>query len=293
MIGKASVALAYAYTIPPDAKASIVISSGRIESLLKYQEVIYDLYHNGFAVFIMDHRGQGLSARMTADPEQGYVANFDDYVDDFIAFNKTIVAPRQVGDSFLLCHSMGGAIGALTVVREPTLFQKMVLCSPMFAIQPPLPESLANLLLRMSFRWHKWRKQDIGYFFGQGHYHAYPFAVNPLTHSKIRYKIFRELYAAQPELKLGGVTTQWLQEAKKAMARIAQSTAKLEIPTLAFSADADKIIDNRRQRQVIDTMPNAKLCCVPEAKHELLIEIDTIRNKVMRQILDFLTEAVN
>ena len=67
------VKLAYALCIPAQPAATIVISSGRIEAYLKYQEVMFDLYNQGFAVFIMDHRGQGLSDRMTANPHQGFV----------------------------------------------------------------------------------------------------------------------------------------------------------------------------------------------------------------------------
>ena len=63
--GNGDISVSYAYCIPEQAKHSVLISSGRIESLLKYKEVIYELYRNGFAVFVLDHRGQGLSGRMT------------------------------------------------------------------------------------------------------------------------------------------------------------------------------------------------------------------------------------
>ncbi len=108
--GKGNVKVRYAFCIPPAPKATIVVSSGRIESYLKYKEFIYDLYQNGFAVFILDHRGQGLSGRMTHDPQHGYVASFDDYVDDLVTFVDTIVKPKQQGELQLVCHSMGGRL---------------------------------------------------------------------------------------------------------------------------------------------------------------------------------------
>lgn len=34
--------------------------SGRIESYVKYAELAYDLFHSGFDVLIIDHRGGGV-----------------------------------------------------------------------------------------------------------------------------------------------------------------------------------------------------------------------------------------
>ena len=58
--GKGDVDVHYAWCLPDTPRSTIVISSGRIESYLKYKELVFDLYQNGFAVFILDHRGQGL-----------------------------------------------------------------------------------------------------------------------------------------------------------------------------------------------------------------------------------------
>ena len=41
----------------------VLICPGRIESYVKYAEVAYDLFHCGFDVMIIDHRGQGRSGR--------------------------------------------------------------------------------------------------------------------------------------------------------------------------------------------------------------------------------------
>ena len=44
----------------------VVICPGRIESYVKYAELAYDLFHLGFDVLIIDHRGQGRSGRLLA-----------------------------------------------------------------------------------------------------------------------------------------------------------------------------------------------------------------------------------
>ena len=288
--GKDNIKVRFAHCIPESPRATIVICSGRIESYLKYKEFIYDLYQNGFAVFILDHRGQGLSDRMTRDPQHGYVADFDDYVDDFVMFVETIVKPLQQGPLQLVCHSMGGAIGALTLLRLPNLFSKAVLASPMFGIKPALPNWLANGLIRTGLAVNRMKKKDAGYFFGQTPYIAFPFSLNKLTHSKTRYALFRELYDEEQDIQLGGVTTEWLAAAHQAMNKIESSARAITTPSLVLSADDDAIIDNNRQRRVAQLMPNAKLEIVPRAYHELFTESDDIRERSVARILDFFTE---
>lgn len=287
--GQGDVLVHYAYCIPADAHASVVISSGRIESLLKYQEVIYDLYHQGFAVFILDHRGQGLSGRMRDNPHLGFVNHFDEYVADMQHFLSHVVIPNQQGELNLLCHSMGSAIGALTLLSLPDVFSRVVFCAPMFGIRPAMPAWLASTLITVNRAYNALIPGASGYFFGQRDYHEEPFATNRLTGSEARYQLFRELYAQQPEIRLGGVTPEWLAAASAAMWQIEQHASELTLPVTVFSAERDGVVDNQRQQRVVSHMPDANWVSVAGAKHEILIEQDAIRTPVMRQIVRFFT----
>ncbi|MCW8090901.1 alpha/beta fold hydrolase [Alteromonas sp. ASW11-130] len=286
--GKHDVMVHYAWCQPENAHTHVVISSGRIESLLKYKELMYDFFRNGFAVYILDHRGQGLSGRMTSDPQHGYVADFDDYVDDLLFFCDSIVASQTDEPLHLLCHSMGGAIGTLALLKAPKRFASAVLCSPMFGVRPALPNWLAKSLICLSLKLQKLMKRDSGYFFGQTPYLAYPYAINTLTHSENRYRLFRKLYDDMREIQLGGVTTHWLRAAVEAMDTIEMRSNEIEKPVLLFSASGDKIIDNTRQLAVAEKFKNADIRKVPEAYHELFAESDEYRGPVLQQIMSFL-----
>lgn len=97
----------------------VVICPGRIESYVKYAELAYDLFHSGFDVLIIDHRGQGRSGRLLADPHLGHVNRFNDYVDDLAAFWQQEVQPGPWRKRYILAHSMGGAISTLFLQRHP------------------------------------------------------------------------------------------------------------------------------------------------------------------------------
>ena len=108
--GKRDVRIAYRFFAKPEGGPAVVISNGRTESMIKYQEVIYDLYNNGYQVFILDHRGQGFSGRepdLASDPSDekwqiGDVENFDHYIDDLKHFVDSVVLPRAPSKLFLL-----------------------------------------------------------------------------------------------------------------------------------------------------------------------------------------------
>ena len=128
----------------PGSDKGIVISNGRTESFIKYKEVVYDLWHAGYSVYVFDHRGQGFSGRILqpasegssseakrALREIGHVERFNDYVDDLKTFVDRVVKPDSNRNLALLTHSMGGAIASLYLQKHSGDFAAAVLMSPM------------------------------------------------------------------------------------------------------------------------------------------------------------------
>ncbi|MCC2617361.1 alpha/beta fold hydrolase [Aestuariibacter halophilus] len=289
--GAQNVPIAYAYVVNPEARGSVVISSGRIESLLKYKELVFNLYHRGYSVFIHDHRGQGLSGRLTDNPHQGYVDDFRDYVIDFKRFYDSIVAPNSDRENrFLLCHSMGGAIGAQYVLAYPEDFQRVAFSAPMFGIQPALPRWLMHLVVGTHHLVNQWFGKSPWYFWGQMDYEAEPFEKNILTHCEVRYQIFREEYLKNPNIQLGGVTGRWLLAAVRAMSHIARYSRTFPIPALIMQAGEEKIVDNQAQNAVSRRFPRARKITIHGARHELLMEADYYRDQSLRAIYAFFDE---
>ena len=285
---KDGIRLAYAFHIPPNAKCAIVLSAGRVESYLKYDALFFELAQRGIAVFSCDHRGQGLSQRVSPDPMHGHILDFASYRDDMEQFMQKVVRPH-FARPWLLCHSMGSAIGLMLVQQHPNWFAKVALTAPMLGLNVPLPKWLANLVLSFGLMGSNLLQKPL-YFIGQKGYLPEPFVANNLTHSETRYDLFRLQQQTYPATQLGGVTYAWVAAAVQALYAIEQEAPNTTIPLLCVSAGADKIVDNTAQQRIVQLMPNAQWLSVDGAYHELLFETDIYRNATLDAIMTFFEE---
>ncbi|NKF52558.1 alpha/beta fold hydrolase [Shewanella sp. WXL01] len=281
--------LAYAYIHHPDNNKAIVISNGRVESYIKYRELMYDLYQQGYSVYAIDHRGQGLSQRQTSNPHQGFVANFDDYVDDLELFVEQVVLPQQHEQLYLLAHSMGSAIATLLLQRQPNWFNSAVFSAPMFGIKLPVHK---QFILWLARRLNRCKSQGAlyhcNYVLGGSDYDAPSFADNHLTHSQLRYQDYRNTYAQTPSVQLGSPTNHWLIEAIVAADKCVEISAAIKTPRLILQASEDKIVCNSAQDASLNDMCHKVV--VQGSSHEVFIESDSMRDFALNKALSFMSQ---
>jgi len=289
----------YARFTHQDTTKSIVIISGRSETYLKYQELSYDLYLQGYNIFLFDHRGQGLSERLLSNPDKGYVASFVDYENDLSHFIDTIVSKTCQGKPYLLAHSMGCVISTRYMQRFPNSIKAAVLSSPMMGFRSaPVPTVIAKGLVNFSNRVNNWVSDEPWYFLGQNDYQAISFSKNKLSHSKIRYQNFIDLYQNTAQVQLGGVTINWLREGIKAQEKVFSQLAQLTTPIQVLQAGEDSVIDNQAQNEFCQQLhqlhpkscPNAEPVVIKGAYHELFIESDAMREQALHNILAWFTK---
>ncbi|MCF8057866.1 MAG: alpha/beta hydrolase [Bacteriovoracaceae bacterium] len=100
-------------------KGAMVIAPGRAEASPEYYETALDFIKAGFSpIYVIDHRGQGLSPRELKNPYKGHVSNFMNYVSDLDYAVEAIVDDLKTigfkaGTDHLMytSNSMGGGIG--------------------------------------------------------------------------------------------------------------------------------------------------------------------------------------
>ena len=202
------VALRFARWEPPAGRrGTICILPGRTEWIEKYFETVRDLRSRGFAVAILDWRGQGLSDRALGNRLKGYVRSFADYDLDLETFMREVVLPDCPPPIFALAHSMGATVLIRAAYRGHRWFDRLVLTAPMLAIAGIDSMALASVAMRAM------RIIGLGTSYVPGRNAGVmdlrPFAGNILTTDPVRYARNAAILQAEPTLALGGPTVAW------------------------------------------------------------------------------------
>lgn len=219
---------------------------------------------------------------------------FNDYVADFETFWQTAFTPARYASTFLLAHSMGGAISALFLARHPDSFSAAALCSPMLGIRLPMPKWLAKNITDLTERWPSVRES---YAVGTGRWIPLPYAVNILTHSKVRYRLYSRYFSDYPELRVGGPTYRWVKESIAAGEQAIELAPQIATPLMLLQAGEERIVDNQAQNAFCEAMAQAGHPCesggpivIEGAFHEILFERDGLRTKALLDILRFFAQ---
>ena len=275
-------ALRVAHWLPIGAGAcpgTVVVLPGRSEFIEKYAEVVSDLLARGFAVAVIDWRGQGGSGRLLADRRRGHIGSFDDYRADLAACTRQVLRPFCPSPFFALAHSMGGAIVLDAAARGEAPFARIVLSAPMLDIWGlRLPRS-ARATAAWATRLGRGRAYIPG---GSGRaWMSQPFEGNVLTSDPRRYAAFHALAAAAPELVIGAPTLGWLHAAFRTMDRLARSETLqgVSVPVLAVACGADRVVDTAATERTVARIKGGRTITVPHALHEVLMERDVYRDQ--------------
>ena len=270
------------------ARGTLVVLQGRSETIEKYFETIGEWRARGFAVFTMDWRGQGGSARLLPDARKGHVARFSDYQLDLgaaIGWLADHDAPRPF---FGFGHSMGGAILIHALCDRPDLFQRAVTTAPMLDIalikNPRAAGRLAAFLTRLG----------LGRLYipggGPSPVLFKPFADNILTRDEKRHRRSRLILENAPQLALGDPTIGWVATSFDAMARLRQVANRIETPLLGIASAHDRVTSTPVAQAFFDALPHGEFLAIADCEHEILIETDETRAWFWRAFDAFMAE---
>jgi lysophospholipase len=282
--GQSDIEIYYKIFKQKNTDKAILISSGRTEAAIKYKELIYDLFNNGYSVYIHDHRGQGLSQRMVENPDMGYIDNFQFYIDDMKYFYDNYIKSDAYQKIFLLAHSMGGAIGMTYLEQYPNDFNAAAFSSPMFGFKPTIC-SIVKLV----------DKEEPKFAVGQSEYNDsnLEFEDNTLTGSLIRFNRMIKAYQKVPKARLGGATYSWLGHSCEQFGYIFDNIDKIQTPFVLFSAENEDIVNPATHYRFFKAAKELGKDCyytIEEAEHELLIEKDAQRIQTINKMIDFYSQ---
>ena len=265
-----------------DERKLVILANGRAENILKWTEIAYDFFHAGYDVLVFDHRGQGYSQRLLADPEKGYLDEFRFYVDDMANLIEKVTALYDYSRQFILSHSLGGLISAYYLANCDHKINKAVLSTPFFGVpmkHPIRDELIINLMILLG--------QGRRYVFGKTAYKPADLNNNELSFCKTRMKWMNRINRKFPEIHLGGPTFRWVHLCLQAIKRLPQIIPRIEIPVLIFASERDNIVSNKNLQNLAALFPDCRVERVEHAKHEILFERDYLREKAVKRILAY------
>jgi len=263
-------------------RGTACVFPGRAEAIEKYFETIADLRRRGFAVAIIDWRGQGGSERLLPNPWKGHVASFADYEADVLPFMKEVVLPDCPPPYVALGHSMGGNILLRLSVVQGIWFDRMVLSAPLLDIAPerlPVPPALARAIASVAGIGPLGRRYVPG---GNDRpAELAGFDGNPFTSDRERFARNCQLVELRPELALGSPTNAWLRAAFRScrLLMAPELATRVRIPMLLVAAGTDRIVSSSAIETFASRLKIGARVALAGSQHEILQERDEIRQR--------------
>lgn len=268
----------------------MLFMAGRGDAYEKYLESFEHWRLAGWQVSAADWRGQGGSGRLGLG-DAGHIDDFATWIADLAALWADWTGGRE-GPLVLLGHSMGGHL-VLRAALERALAPRpaaLVLSAPMLDVFPEhLPlfakRWLADAMVRL----------------GDPARPAWKMSEKPgsrasarqslLTHDRARYSDEHFWREARPELKLGPGSWGWVAAATRSTAALFARGAleSVDLPVLIVATAHDRLVSPAAIRVAARRLPDAELLEFgAEARHEILREVDPVRNRALAAIDAFL-----
>ncbi|MDB5677197.1 alpha/beta fold hydrolase [Sphingomonas bacterium] len=269
-------------------RGSILFQAGRGDLFEKYLETFHHWHDQGWSISSFDWRGQGGSGRLSDDPHVGDIDRFGTYLADFGAFWK-IWAPTAPTPHVTIGHSMGGHLICRALAKSLAEPAAAVLVAPMMGVHAPISsgfgEWLANFAMnRGDPKRRAWKGNERPATMGS--------RQSLLTHDDDRYADEPWWWQAHPELQLGPPSWRWVVRAFESTRRLRLSrrVKLMKVPVLMLVADADKLVRAQDELSVAGNIPDCRVVRFgAESAHEILREVDDVRNRALGEIDIFLS----
>ena len=283
--------LRYGHVQAQDAVAEIVVLPGLSEFGEKYYELAHDFLPERLNFWILDWQGQGRSSRGLPDDRHRRISHgFEHDLSDLNTWLENHVIPNTGGRPLILLgHSMGGHFALRYLHDHPERFRFAVICSPMIAIEglkffpdfslPPLLNVLASITPHSYIPGGSSYDPQLRYKLGE----------KTFSHDMVRNKVHHAWTDYDEELQVGSVTFSWLHHAESSgrILRQEEFLQAISTPCLLFTGDEEKIVSNPEIVRASEVLPNCEFEMLSPAGHELLMETDSVRERVLRRLREW------
>lgn len=270
-----------------NAKGTIVVSYGFTESCLKYYELLYYFYREGYQAAIMDHRGHGRSMREVEDMTVVHVELFSRYVKDLHHFVEKKVKPMADGKPlYLFAHSMGGCIGTFYLEQYPDDFKRAVLTAPMLGVKlGGCPAWAARVLCDMEV----FRGKGTERLFTQSAFDPDESFEECSASSEARHAWYMKKRREDENYQTSSGSYYWGKEAINAGEFVVsrKQAEKVKASVLLFQAEYDSLVKPEPQDRFISRIADGRLVFVPGIRHEIYRAPNEVLQPYLEEIFRF------
>jgi len=264
------------------AQGTVFVFPGRTENIEKYGRAVERLQSAGYSAFAIDWRGQGLSDRFDDDRLLGHVDSYSDYQKDvaaMIASAQTLELPKPW---YLFGHSLGACIG-LRALSEGLPVAACAFSAPLWDIN-----------LSAFQRFAAWPLTWTAQLMGKGHAYApgtrgesyvltTPFEENRLTHDESSYRYYQSVSENLEDQQVGGPSMGWLHQTLKETRALSKISSP-DVPCITFCGAEDSIVAVPAVEDRMARWPRGKFELIPNARHDVLYEVASVRERVLGQM---------
>lgn len=221
----------YAHSIFPKEKMSAIVGivHGYADHGARYAHVMKSWADRGIGSIAITMRGHGL-----ADGPRGYCSRFDEFLDDAAELARKIDDRANGAPAFLMGHSFGGLVAALSAIENPRSWRGLVLSNPFFglALEVPAVKVFAG---KIASRWIP----KLGLPSG--------LSGKDLSHDPAKAKE----YDADP-LVFPNATARWFTETSRAQEQVIARASELAMPLYTVFGMSDPIAASKAARAFFD-----------------------------------------
>lgn len=278
-----------------------LILAGRAESALKFIELAEDFIHQGYStVYVLDQRGQGLSTRLQKNfgvNDSNYEKVHLDQSNNMTLDLATFINNEMTQNSRPPYIAVGHITGALPLVNYiqmvpgKPVFEKVVLVSPLFKLKTGFFEqALFNYVIAPLYSF----SDDSRVPFQEKKNQLGEFAKNNRTQSQARFDLVKNTIKIVPESFSENSTVRWAKEIFSFQKEILSNTGRISTPVLMVTAKADELLDNSVSSKFCsEKIDDCQYLEIDNSKHWVLFEKDSVRNKSMQAIFNFLRPSAD
>jgi len=273
----------YNYVRSKESQKTIIALPGLSEFGEKYIETARFFNDHGYNFYVIDWAYQGRSSRLKETPHRRYSDGYQTDILDLKYLIENVVKDKD--NLFMLAHSMGSNVGLRYLLEQNHKFKAASFSAPLLGIQDigifQTPLKLALSFLPILYKKYVPKGQDWNENMRSND------GKNIYSNDPIRDKIHSAWSKSNKELRVGNVTFKWLLESLKSASILLKSnvSAKITIPTLFAIAENERLVENSAIKKFSSNLKNSRTLQLKGAKHEILMEIDDIREKFLQETL--------